>query len=79
MSDTFAKKFSSVYFVGNFNSPAPQAFCGNLRSIVITYESVCKRLSIHDVEARLDGFHSKLLSSCQEVAYIIYLILKNFL
>ena len=64
MSDTFAKKFSSVYFVGNFNSPAPhQAFCGSLGLIVITCESVCKRLSTVDVEAsmRPGGFQPKLL------------------
>ena len=39
MSETFANEFSSAYFTGNFNPPDPhQAFCGNLGSIVITYE-----------------------------------------
>ena len=50
--ETFANVLSYVYFTRNLNSPAPhQAFCGNFRSIVITYESVCKRLSTLDVEA----------------------------
>ena len=64
------------------NSPAPrQAFCGNLRSIVITYEYVCERLSTFDIEASMgpDDFHPKLLSSCQRVAYPIHLIFKKSL
>ena len=47
MCETFADEFSSVYFTGNLSSHVPyQAFCGNLGSILITYESACKRLSI---------------------------------
>ena len=79
ISETFVNEFSSVYFTGNWSFPAPhQASCGNLGSIVITNESVCKRLSTLDVEASMgsDGFHPKLLSSCQAVAYHIYLIAK---
>ena len=60
-----SERIASVYFTGNLSSPAPhQAFCGNLGSIVITYESVCKRLSTLDVEASMgpDGFNPKLLS-----------------
>ena len=83
MSDTFANEFFSVYFTGNLSSPSPHqaSCCGNLGSIVITYESVCRRLSTLNVEASmgLDGFHPKLLSSCQAVAYPIYLIYKNSL
>ena len=70
-----------VYFTGNLSSPAPhQAFCGNLGSIVITYESVCRRLLTLDIEAITqgsDGFRPKLLSLCQAVAYSIYLIFKK--
>ena len=65
MSESLANEFSFVYFTGNLNSPAPhQVFCDNLVSIVITYESVCKRLSTFDVEASMgpDGFHPKLLN-----------------
>ena len=46
-----------------------------LDKIVITYHahSVCERLSTLDVEATMgpDGFHPKLLSSSQAVAYSI--------
>ena len=79
MSETFANKFCSVYFTRNLNSPAPhQAFCDDLESIVmhvITYEYVCNRLLTLDVEASMgpDGFHPKLLSSCQAVGYPFYL------
>ena len=40
-----------------------------------------KGISTLEVEGsmRPDGFHPKLLSSCQAVAYPIYLILKNSL
>ena len=82
MSETFTNEFSSVYFTGNLNSPAVhQALCGKLGSIVIINESVCWSLSILDVEASMgpDGFHPKLLSSCQAFAYPIYLIFKKFL
>ena len=64
VSETFANEFYSVYFIGNLNSPAPhQAFRCNLGSIMITFESVCKKLSTLDVEASMghDGFHPKLL------------------
>ena len=59
------------------SSPAPhQAFCGKSGSIVITYEFVCKLLSILDVEVGMgpDGFHPKLLSLYQAVTYNIFLI-----
>ena len=59
MSMTFANEFYSVYFTGKLNSLALyQAFCGNLGSFVITYKSVCKRLSTLDVEASMgpNGF-----------------------
>ena len=67
MSETFADEFSSVYFIGNLNFPAShQTFCGNLGSILVTYESICKRLSTLDIEASMgpDSFHYNLLSSC---------------
>ena len=82
MSETFANEFSSVYFTSNLNSPVPQrVFCGDLGSIVITFESVSKMLSTFDVEASMgpDGFHPKLLTSCQAVAYPIYLIFRKSL
>ena len=56
------------------SSLAPhKTVCDNLGSIVITYGSVSKRLLTLDVEASMgpDGFHPKLLSSCQAVAYPI--------
>ena len=62
--------FLLFFSTGNLSSPAPhQTFCGDLGSIVITYESVCKRLSTLDVEASMgpDGVHPKLLSSCEAV------------
>ena len=77
ISETFANRFSSVYFTGSLNSSAlRQAFCGNMGSIVITYECVCKRISSLDVEASMehDGFHHTLLSSYQAVAYHINII-----
>ena len=80
MSETFTDDFSSVYFTGNVNSPAVhQVFCGNWRSVVTTYESVFKRLSTLDVASSMgpDGFHPKLLSSCQANAYPIYQIKKK--
>ena len=48
---------------------------------MITYEYVYKRLSNLDIEPSMgpDGFHPKLLSSCQAVAYPIYLIYKKSL
>ena len=69
MSETFANEISSEYFT-------LQAFCGNLGSIVITYESDYRRLSTLDIEASMkpDGFHLKLLISCQTVEYPIYLL-----
>ena len=60
MSETFANEISSVYFTGPLGSPAlHQEFCGNLESTVITYKSVCKRLSTLDVEVSMepDGFY----------------------
>ena len=46
VSETFANEFSYVYFTENLFSPAfHKAFCCNLGSIVISYESVCKRLA----------------------------------
>ena len=79
MSETFANECSFVYFTGNLNFPSHQAFCCNLGSIVITYESFCKRLSTLNIAARMgpDGFHPKLLSSCQAVAHPNYLIFKK--
>ena len=80
MSETMAKKFSSVYFARNFNYPAPhQAFCGNLWSTMITYESACKTLSTLDIEASIGphGFHPKLLSSCKPLQYPICLIFRK--
>ena len=54
ISFTFVNEFSYVYFTGNLSFLAPyQAFCGNLGSIVITYESFFKRLSTLDVEASM--------------------------
>ena len=64
MSETFANEFSSVYFTGPLGSPAlHQEFCGNLESTVITYKSVCKRLSTIAVEDDMkpNVFHSKFL------------------
>ena len=51
MSETFANEISSEYFT-------LQAFCGNLGSIVVTYESDYRRLSTLDIEASMkpDGF-----------------------
>ena len=80
VSETFANELSYFYFTANLSSPSPhQAFCGNLGSVVITYESVCKRLLSLDVEASMgpDGFHPKLLTSYQAVAYLIYLFKKK--
>ena len=79
MSEMLGNEFSSVYFTGNLNSASPhQAFCGNLESIVINYESVCKGLSTLDVEATIehDGFPPLLQSSCQAAAFPFYLIFK---
>ena len=81
MYKNFTNEFSSVYFTRNLNSPAPhQGFCNNLKSIVFTLLNLFLRgYQLLTMKLGPDDFDPTLLSSCQAVAYLIYLIFKKSL